>query len=86
MGKRGPDKLSTGLSNRGLAFAFNKGAMGVGYLAEGTSAEGCKVGSADLDRSARGCLTPTSEKGGPISPLAHDDSLRRGEFAPRVVW
>jgi hypothetical protein len=34
-GKRGVDKLSKGLSNWGLAFAFNKGAMGVGCLAEG---------------------------------------------------
>jgi hypothetical protein len=33
--KREVDKLSTGLSNWGLAFVFNKGAMGVGCLAEG---------------------------------------------------
>jgi hypothetical protein len=39
--KRGVDSLSTGLSNWGLAFAFNKTAMPGGGLAEGTSAEGC---------------------------------------------
>jgi hypothetical protein len=40
--KTGVDRPMTGLSNWGLAFVFNKSAMGGGYLAEGTSAEGCK--------------------------------------------
>jgi hypothetical protein len=56
--------------------------MGGGCLAEGTSAEGCKVGFADLDRSAPGSSPQQAKSalaGGP-DYAAHDDRLRRGEF------
>ena len=49
--KRALTGLSTVLSNCTLPFVFNKTLMGGGSLAEGTQAEGCKVGFADLDPS-----------------------------------
>jgi hypothetical protein len=84
--KRGLDSLLTGLSNGTLPFVFNKGSMGGGSLAEGHKQWAAKVGFADLDRSTPGYLPLQAKSalaGGPISPLAHDDSLMRGEFPPR---
>jgi len=52
--KKAVDCLMTVLSNWGLTFVFNKSAPPGWGLAEGTSAEGCKVGFADLDRSTPG--------------------------------
>jgi len=55
---------------------FDNSAFGYWLLANDGQA------SPDLDRSAPGYLTPASEKvrlpGAPISPVAHDDSLKRG--------
>jgi hypothetical protein len=50
-GKRGVDKLSKGLSNWGLAFAFNKGAMGVGCLLRGLRLRDAESGDREIGKT-----------------------------------